>query len=251
MISSSPLLSSFVSAFAVSLFSLAGLAALPLGVRGLNRANFVLVSLATGALFGDVAIHLLPEIFARSGGAASSLWILAGIFSSFVFEKLLRWKHRHGVPEHETIKPVGRIVLVSDSLHNFMDGALIAASYLSGPTIGLATTFAVILHELPHELGDFAILVDSGYSRGRALFYNFLSACAALVGVLAVFALGRRAELLTAAALPVTAGFFLYIAGANLTPELQKESEPVKSLVQSAAMALGMGLMLALVAAGS
>src|SRR5258706_4429874 len=181
----------FGSAALVSTVSLAGIATLPIPEQRLKEVTFLLISLATGALFGDAILHLLPDIFEDpSHPLSNSLWILAGIGVSFVLEKFLRWKHEHGLePEighshhHHAIKPVGRILLLSDGLHNFVDGLLIGASYLAGRKIGIATTLAVILHELPHEIGDFGILIDAGYSRSRAVLFNFISACVALLAV--------------------------------------------------------------------
>src|SRR5438309_5527941 len=146
------------SAFVVSLISLAGLATLPFKEQSLKGIVFLLISLAAGALFGDAILHLFPEIFCKTAHpVASSLWVIAGIFSSFIIEKFLRWRQEHGLHPHDHIHPVGRIILVSDGLHNLIDGALIGASYIAGRSVGLATTFAVILHELPHEIGDFGV----------------------------------------------------------------------------------------------
>src|SRR5262249_7208697 len=143
------------------------------------------------------------------------------------------------------IHPVGRIILISDGLHNLLDGVLIGASYLAGRSVGLATTFAVILHELPHEIGDFGVLLHSGYSRTRALLLNFFSACVAIA-----FAFQSAMKDFPAIALPVTAGTFLYIAGSNLTPELHKENDPLQSLLQFLALMAGVGFMLLLLLVG-
>ena len=171
------------SAFIVSLISLAGLATLPFREQSLKDIVFLLISLSAGALFGDAILHLLPEIFrSTTHPVASSLWVIAGIFSSFLIEKFLRWRQEHGLHPHDHIHPVGRIILISDGLHNLLDGTLIGASYMAGRSVGLATTFAVILHELPHEIGDFGVLLHSGYSRTKALLFNFLSAMIAIAG---------------------------------------------------------------------
>ncbi len=237
----------FLSAFAVSLLSLAGLATLPFREESLKGIVFLLISLAAGALFGDAILHLFPEIFRNTQHpVASSLWILAGIFSSFILEKFLRWRQEHGLGHHDHIHPVGRIILVSDGLHNLLDGVLIGASYMAGRSVGLATTFAVIFHELPHEIGDFGVLLHSGYSRSRALLFNFLSACIAIAGVGIAFVFQSSMNDFPAIALPLTAGTFLYIAGSNLTPELHKENAPLKSLMQLAALLAGVGFMLLL-----
>jgi len=237
----------FGSAFAVSLISLIGVATIFLREDRVKRVVFLLISLAAGALFGDSILHLFPEIFrTTTHPVASSLWVLAGIFSSFVLEKFLRWRQEHGLGHQHHIHPVGRILLISDGLHNLLDGILIGASYLAGHSVGLATTVAVVLHELPHEIGDFGVLLHSGYSRGKALLFNFLSACIAMAGVGIAFAFQSTMNDFPAIALPVTAGTFLYIAGTNLTPELHKENSPMKSLLQFIALLVGVGFMLLL-----
>lgn len=248
---SQPFLLALGSGAVVSLMSVIGVAILIFRDDWLKRATFILISLATGALFGDAIIHLLPEIFQNSPHRLNdSLWVLGGILSSFVLEKFLRWKHEHGVPHHSHIKPVGRLILVSDGLHNFIDGLLVGASYLTNQQVGLATAIAVVLHELPHEIGDFGILIDAGYPWRSALLFNFLTGCIAILGVLAAFAFQAGTHNFSAAMLPVTAGSFLYIAGSNLTPELQKESAPLKSLLQFISLSAGVGLMLCLLRLG-
>jgi zinc and cadmium transporter len=243
----SPLFLALASGVLVSLVSLVSVITLVLRRDSLGRVTFLLVSLAVGALFGDAVIHLLPAVFQNSEGRlGSSLWILFGIFFSFVFEKFLRWKHEHGVPHHSHIKPVGRILLVSDGLHNFVDGVLVGASYMTSRQVGVATTIAVILHEVPHEIGDFGVLIDAGYSWEKAMLFNFLTGCIAIAGVLAAFVFQAGTSSFSPVVLPITAGSFLYIAGSNLTPELQKEGAPLKSLLQFVAMMMGVGLMLLL-----
>jgi len=239
-----PLLAALLSAFVVSLVSLGAIILLPLGEERLQAVAFLLISLATGALFGDSVFHLLPEIFQDPvHRLRGSLWVLAGICSSFIFEKFLRWKYEHGLDHVHGVKPVGRILLVSDGLHNFVDGMLIGASYLASFQVGLATTLAVVLHELPHEIGDFGVLIHAGWSRSRALLLNFISAGVAILGVFAAFGFQAGLKSFSDIALAVTAGSFIYIAGSNLTPELQKENAPVKSLLQILMMLIGVGSM--------
>jgi len=240
-------LSALASATVVSLISLVGIATLPFSEEAIKRITFALISLAAGALFGDAILHILPDVFRHDPHSfQSSLWVLAGIFISFVFEKFLRWKDHHDLEGPKGIKPVGRIILVSDGLHNLVDGILIGASYLANRDVGIATTLAVALHELPHEIGDFGVLIDSGYSKSKALLFNFLCACIAIAGVLVAFGFQSSIDNFPWIALPLTAGSFLYIAGSNLTPELQKEHAPGKSLVQCGAMLAGVGLMILL-----
>ncbi len=237
----------FLSALGVSLLSLAGVATIPFREDRVKNIVFILISFAAGALFADAIVHLFPEIYRTTTNAvASSLWVLAGIFSSFVLEKFLRWRQEHGLHHGDHIHPVGRMMLLSDVLHNLLDGVLIGASYQAGHSVGLATTAAVVLHELPHEIGDFGVLLHSGYSRSKALLFNFLAACVAMAGVGLAFAFQSGMSDFPAIALPVTAGTFLYIAGSNLTPELHKEIEPIKSFMQFLALILGVCFMLLL-----
>jgi len=239
-----PFLYALASATAVSLVSLVGIATIPFSDESIKSITFILVSLAAGALFGDAILHILPDVFRHDPHTVqSSLWVLAGILASFMFEKFLRWKDHHELEKPHGIKPVGRIILVSDGLHNLVDGILIGASFQVNRDVGIATTLAVALHELPHEIGDFGVLIDSGYTKTRALLFNFLCACIAIAGVLVAFVFQSGLENFPWIALPLTGGSFLYIAGSNLTPELQKEHVPEKSLLQCVAMMAGVGLM--------
>jgi zinc and cadmium transporter len=172
--------------------------------------------------------------------------VLAGIFAFFVLEKFLRWRHQHNGQQAPGIDPVGPMNLIADGLHNFIDGVAIGASYLVNPAVGVATTLAVLLHEVPQEIGDFGILIHAGFTKSRALFFNFLSACSAVLGALIVLIPGIEQADLAVGILPFTAGMFIYIAGSDLMPDLQKEQAPAKSLLQLIAMAGGVGLMLLL-----
>lgn len=240
------------SVIAVSLMSFIGLLVLALRVRIVKRAVLVLVALSAGALFGDVFFHLLPEIFeSDSPTTLSSVLILAGIIIFLVLEKFLRWGHSHEVdvcpePEHHEIKPFGRINLTADALHNLIDGLAIGASFLVGPRIGFATALAVILHEIPQEVGDFGILLHAGYTKWRALFYNLLSALVAVLGTIVVLLLGERVATITGFLLPIATGGFIYIAGSDLVPELHKTVDTKKSLFQLGAFLVGIAAMLAL-----
>jgi zinc and cadmium transporter len=136
--------------------------------------------------------------------------------------------------------------LVADGVHNLIDGMLIGASYLASLPLGFATTAAVVLHEIPQEIGDFGVLLHSGFSKRRALLFNFCSASLAIVGALIALLVGTRIEGFTQWMLPLTAGGFIYIAGSDLLPELHKELELLRSALQLAAMGTGVGLMLLL-----
>jgi zinc and cadmium transporter len=144
------------------------------------------------------------------------------------------------------IHPVGYMNLIADAVHNLIDGMLIGASYAVSVPIGIATTMAVILHEIPQELGDFGVLLHAGFTVKRAILFNFLSASVAVVGTIISLLVSASAESFSALMLPFTAGGFIYIAGSDLLPELQKESDPYRSIAQLIAIAAGGGLMLLL-----
>ena len=231
----------------MSLLSLVGLAFISVGEEKLKRIIFVMVSLAVGGLFGDAFIHLLPESFERIGNKLhASILVLAGIFAFFVLEKFLLWRHHHVLESDHSIHPVGYMNLLADGAHNFIDGVIIGASYVVSLHVGIATTLAVIFHEIPHELGNFFVLLYAGFTKRKALFFNFVSALFAILGTLLSLAIGSRVAEFSSMMLPLAAGGFIYIAGSDLVPELNKESTLSKSLVQMVAIAVGVGLMLLL-----
>lgn len=231
----------------VSLISFVGITTLLISESKLKQIVFVLVSMAVGALFGDAFIHLLPDAYRQANKQMSaSVLVLVGIFAFFILEKFLLWRHDHILGDQAPIHPVGYMNLVADGLHNFMDGVLIGASYLSGRSVGIATTVAVILHEVPQELGDFGVLLHAGFTKTRALWLNFFSALLAILGAGAALLVGAKLQGFSDHMIPIAAGGFIYIAGCDLLPELQRERSPSKSLIQLLAMGLGVGLMLAL-----
>lgn len=231
----------------VSLLSLIGIAFISVNEQRLRQIIFVMVSLAVGALFGDAFIHLLPESFERSQSSVNtSLYVLAGMLGFFVLEKFLLWKHQHVVDSGDHIHPVGYMNLAADGIHNLIDGMIIGAAYLVSMPIGLATTIAVVCHEIPHELGNFFVLLHAGFQARRALFFNFLSAIFAIVGTLISLLIGSHVESFSVVLVPFAAGGFIYIAGSDLVPELHKEANPIKSAVQLVAMGAGVGIMLLL-----
>jgi zinc and cadmium transporter len=232
----------------VSLLSLIGLAFISVGEEKLKRIIFVMVSLAVGGLFGDAFIHLLPESFERIGSKLqASVFVLAGIFAFFVLEKFLLWRHQHVLEADHPIRPVGYMNLLADGAHNFIDGVIIGASYDVSLHVGIATTLAVVFHEIPHELGNFFVLLYAGFTKRKALFFNFVSALFAILGTFMWLSVGSRVAEFSSAMLPLAAGGFIYIAGSDLVPELNKESTLGKSLVQMLAIGVGVGLMFVLV----
>lgn len=238
---------SLASAGLISLLSFAGVLTLMFGVHRLDRIIPLLISLAVGALFGDALIHLIPESFEDSSSPAlTSLYVIAGIITFFLMERFLHWHHEHHEHSLNPVHPVAYINIVSDGMHNFLDGLIIGASYLVSIPLGIATTVAVALHEIPQEQGDFGILVHAGLSPRKALLLNFLSGILALVGVVISLALGPEMEEYTAIMIPITAGGFIYIAGSDLIPELHHERGLRRSVSQFLMMLIGIGLMYAL-----
>lgn len=243
------------SILTVSAVSLVGVFTLSMNASILSRAMHLLVGLAAGALLGDAFIHLIPEVFENGiDPTAFSIAVLAGMVVFFVLEKYLRWHHHHHDEVHDACadcepkkKPLGTLVLVGDGMHNFIDGAVIAASFLVSPALGVATTLAVFLHEIPQEISDFALLLHGGFSRARALFWNFVSALTALLGAGVFFATSSLFENIEPLAIAFTAGGFIYIAAADLIPELHETKHPGRSLMQLIALLVGIGLMFALV----
>lgn len=246
------------SVFIVSLVSLVGIIALSLKEEMLRRIIFALVSLAAGALLGDAFIHLIPEAFSKIAALPAALLMILGVLLFFVLEKFLHWHHYHGkeradgAHEHDgageprAIHPTGYMILASDGVHNFLDGAIIAAGFLVSVEIGVATTIAITLHEIPQEIGDFAVLLYSGFSRARAIFLNFLSALSAFLGAGAVLLLGEIGAGLALWLIPIAAGGFIYIASADLIPEIHKTTKLRHSLIQFVTMLSGIGVMVSL-----
>ena len=231
----------------VSLISFIGIFTLSLKEQVLRKYIFIFISIAVGALLGDALIHLIPEAFDNSSNKVlTSILIIAGILFFFVLEKFLHWHHHGEDKEDSHIHPVGKLVLFSDGIHNFIDGMIIGASFLVSVPVGLATTLAVILHEIPQEIGDFAVLLHSGYTKNRALWLNFLSALTAIAGAVVLFGLGEIAQLSSSLFLPIAAGGFIYIAVADLIPELQKTKELKYSILQILTVIIGILAMVAL-----
>jgi zinc and cadmium transporter len=239
-----------VSVVAVSLVSLVGLAAVSVHEAKARAAARLFVSFAVGALLGDAFIHVIPETFAglheRMTPLVSSLLVLGGMLLFFVVEKLLL--HRHGISRACEGRDAGRSVaainVLGDALHNFIDGVLIGTSYLVGPALGVSTTIAVLLHEIPQELGDFGILVDSGLGVRRAIAVNLASASVAVLGTAVALMAGSVARnVVVGTLLPMTAGGFVYLAAADLMPELQHDRS-VRALVeQTSLIAAGIAVM--------
>ncbi|MCX6753458.1 MAG: ZIP family metal transporter [Candidatus Nomurabacteria bacterium] len=237
----------FLSVAVVSLVSFVGVFSLSVGEDLLKKYIGFFISLAIGALLGDAFIHMIPEAF-KSGLNSSTIGILiiVGLLIFFIIEKFIHW-HHHGEDKEEThIHPVGKLVLFTDGFHNMIDGVIIGASFLVSVPVGIATTIAVILHEIPQEIGDFAVLIHSGYSKRRAIWLNFFSALASFLGLVFIFVFGNIIQNSVVWFVPIAAGGFIYIAVADLIPELHKTNNIKHSIIQLGIIMLGILSMLAL-----
>ena len=238
---------SLVSVLIVSLISLLGVFALGIAVEKLRKVLIYLISFSAGALFGDAFIHLFPEIIKNGGfGVMSAIYILIGILMFFVLEKVICWQHCHMPITKTHVHTFAYMNLVGDSLHNFIDGLIIAGGYLASIPVGIATTIAVVLHEIPQEIGDFGILIHGGFSKGKAIFLNFITALIAVFGAIVALLLSEYIPNIQRILLPLAIGGFLYIAGSDLIPELHKETKIWISIGQIITFVLGILIMLAL-----
>jgi len=232
-----------ISVFIVSLISFVGLFTLSLSIDRLKRLMFVLISFAAGTLLGDTFLHIFPELAEEIGFELPvGLSILGAMLLFYLLENVIHWHHYHHISDEDK-HPVGTLNLVGDGFHNLIDGMIIGAAYLVDLRLGIATTMAVAFHEIPQEIGDFAILIHSGFSKTRALVLNFISALVAVIGVLLVIWFGQVVEGLLPLLLAFTAGGFIYIAAVDLIPELHKEVRIGKSALQLVFLIAGIALM--------
>lgn len=233
-----------VSVATVSAVPLGGFLLLSRGEPRVERLVQPLVAFAVGALLSGAFLHLLPEAVAVSGtGLGVFGALLGGFLAFFALEKFLWRTHGHAARDRAPAgSPLATLNLVGDGLHNLIDGMIIAAAYLTDPTLGLTTTIAVLLHEIPQELGDFAVLVYGGLPMRRAVLFNFVSGLVAVVGASLVLTVGRAASGVSDALLPIAAGGFVYIAAADLVPELHRVRRLSASLWQIALILFGAAL---------
>jgi len=210
--------------------------------RLLKHTN-IMLSLAVGAFLGVVFLDLLPEAVEMVGDSAF-IYVLVGFLGFLILSRTLFWYHHHhnqSEGSHEAHPhPRGPMVLIGDAVHNFIDGALIAFSFMADPTLGIVTTLAVLLHEFPQEIADFFVLISSGYSKKRALTLNVLSSSTTLVGALLAYAVGTGFQGIIGPALAITAGNFIYIAASDILPGLSSDGKSRnKTLKQILAILIG------------
>ncbi len=221
---------SLISVFIVSVISFVGIISFFLKAKKLKKIVLYFVAFSAGALLGGVFIHLIPEVVKETGYTLSlSYNILGGIVLFFVIEKIIKWRHCHVL---NRIQGFAIMNLIGDAVHNFTDGLIIGAAYLLNVHTGIVTTLAVILHEIPQEIGDFGVLIHGGFSRTKALIVNFASALTAFLGVISALILSEFVKNISLFLVPISAGGFIYIAGSDLIPELHKKFTLKKSLLE-------------------
>lgn len=225
----------------VSLISLIGIFTFTLKDNLLHKALFLLIGFSAGALIGGAFLHILPEVLRRTASELTFYYIILGIILFFLMERYFHWRHCH--EENCDIHAFTYLNLAGDGLHNFIDGMVIAASFIVSFKLGLITTVAIILHEIPQELGDFAVLVYGGFSKEKALLYNFISALTAIAGSVIGYFITDFARGFSNFILPLTAGGFIYIAASDLIPEIHKEKDLKRSTLAIVAFLFGIVFM--------
>ncbi|MCX8158100.1 MAG: ZIP family metal transporter [Candidatus Diapherotrites archaeon] len=231
----------FFATLVVSLVSFVGFLVTLFNKKIQEKMIFALVSFSAGALLGGAFLHLIPEALDKLESISVFLLVIVGFVLFFILERALRWRHCH--EQKCDIHPMSNLIIVGDGIHNFVDGISIAASFLVDFNLGVLTTLLVIVHEIPQELGDFALLVYSGISRVKALLLNFVSqAFCILGGIIGFFVI--KDSILPVYILSFAAGGFLYIASSDIIPELHKEKDIKKSFSSFIYLVLGIFLML-------
>lgn len=245
--------SALAAAGVIALVSLSGAAVLFVREARLQVVVPLLVALAVGVLLGDAFLHLIPEATELLGSTTTvGVFALAGFVLFFAIEKGVRWQHRHDVFTPDStgpIQPMARMNLVGDAVHNFVDGILIAGSFAADPLLGWATTAAIVMHEIPQELGDVGALLCGGYPPRRAVRLNFLCSLTVIPGVVITLLIGSVAEQALVYLLPIAAGGFIYIAASDFLPALHRGEGLRASVAQVGVVVLGVVAMYGVVLA--
>jgi len=234
-----------VSTFLISLLAWLGILTLFLNDDLLDRILLVLVALAAGGLIGGAFLHLLPRAIEAHGTTDTLplfLSLVAGFCLFYVLEQFIHWHHHHAATHRR--EPVTYLVLVSDTIHNFIDGLVVAGAFLLGTDVGLVTAAAIALHEIPQEIGDFGVLVYGGFDRVHALVLNYLTQATVILGGVAGFYLAGVVEGTPVALLSFAAGNFVYIASSDLIPEIKGEEDVRRAALYFLVFLAGVLLML-------
>ncbi|MDX9747949.1 MAG: ZIP family metal transporter [Paludibacter sp.] len=219
--------------------------------KWLGKVSNYLLYLAGGTLLGAAMLGLIPEATETLEVHVALAWVLGGILFFFLLEKVILWRMCHDENCERQVHAAGPMIIIGDAVHNAIDGVVIAASFLTSTELGIFVTLSVLLHEIPQELGDFGILIKSGYPRKKALLLNLLSGSSALVSGVAAYFLLEQMEAYIPYALTIAAASFMYVAMADLIPEMHKETKPRESAVQLILILAGVALIAIAVAGHS
>jgi zinc and cadmium transporter len=225
-----------IAVFVVSIISILGIFIF-MKQKFLNKILFYMISFAAGSMLGAVFFDMLPEILESGYTETIPFFIVGGILSFFILEKFLHWHHHHS--EKKETHPFTYLNLIGDGIHNFFDGAIIAVSFMQSTALGMVATIAIVAHEIPQEISDFAVLIYGGFTKAKALLYNFLTALTAFAGAFLAYFYSSSIEHFGAYFLAIAMGHFIYIASADLIPEMHKEKNIRKSLLQFLMLSFG------------
>lgn len=226
-----------------------GVFALGLSEKLFNELLMTFVAFSAGALLSGAFFHIIPEVSESLQSMTLSIYIMAGFVLFFIIERILHWHHchdEHCETHHMETNPVSYLVLFGDAIHNFVDGAIISAAFVSSISLGIFTTLVIIAHEIPQELGDFAVLVHGGMKKKKALIFNFLSQLTCVLGGIFGYFLSSKIQGAIPIMLAFAAGGFIYVAASDLIPELHKEPKLKKALLSFLFFLAGLGLMILL-----
>jgi zinc and cadmium transporter len=226
----------------ISIISLIGIVTLILNDKALKSLLLLLVGLSAGALIGGAFLHILPESLSKTQSAGTIfLYVIAGFTFFFFIEHFMHWRHCHDAKCQ--IHSFAYMNLAGDAVHNFVDGIIIGTSFVVSIPFGIATSTAILMHEIPQEIGDFGVLVYGGFSKYKALLFNFIIALTCIVGTIMGFVLTGRIAWLPGVVLPMAAGGFIYIASCDLIPEIHRQPDLHKAIISIMMFLVGVGLM--------
>lgn len=226
---SSELWSVILATVIISSGSFVGVLTLALSQQFLGKILMSLVSLSAGTMLAAALLHLLPESIEALGETLPFQLTLLSFIGFFVLERFLHWRHCHD-KDHLTKHTMGTMNLIADAIHNFLDGVLIAASFATGSGLGLVATLAIAMHEIPQEIGDFGVLLHSGFTRRKALIYNILVSLTCITGGILGYIASHTMTNFAHYLIPVAAGGFIYISAADLIPELKHVTSTRRTL---------------------
>jgi zinc and cadmium transporter len=235
-----------VSGIAMSCIALVGSVTLILSDSTLKKILLPLVAFAAGSLIGGAFFHMIPAAIDQMGNRIDVyLWIVAGFVLFLAMEQFLNWHHSHGgVEEEDTKQPLTFLILIADGIHNFVGGMFVAASFIADIHLGIVAWLAAAAHEVPQELGDFAVLVRGGWNKKSALLFNFVSALTFLFGGLVAYFASQQVEV--DFLIPFAAGNFIYIAAADLIPEIKHGTHVKTNVLHFISFVAGIGILLAI-----